>query len=186
MKCRVHLLASCVLLFAAVAGATTIVHMDLDELAKAASTVARVRCIGNETRVEYGTVWTITTFEVTEVLKGSAPRRITVRLVGGRHQDLYVKVEGVPRFGLDEEAYLFLEPNRLGEFTVTSWTQGTFRVRRIGTGVEQVTQDTGGLAVFDSQTRTFRGGSVRNLSVSEFKRRVNEAIDRGAGVRRGR
>ena len=71
------------LTFAAAVQATTLVRMDLDQLTATASTIARVRCLGNEVRVEDGEIWTFTRFEVQETLKGTAPREITVRLLGG-------------------------------------------------------------------------------------------------------
>jgi hypothetical protein len=171
--------AAALLLGIALGGhATTMVRMDLDQLTAAASTVARVRCLANEWRVEDGTAWTLTTFEVLETLKGSTPPRITVRLVGGRAGNLRVRVEGVPRFEIGEEVYLFLEPNRAGELTVTSWAQGTFRVQRTSPKVELVTQDTGGVSIFDPETKQYRAGGVRNLPLAEFKQRVSEAVER--------
>jgi hypothetical protein len=180
-KRTVAALAAVMLSAALCAQGTTIVRMDLDELTRAASVVVRVRCVSNEARSEHGTLWTVTTFDVLETLKGSTPQRIAVRLVGGRAGNVRVRVEGVPRFAADEEAYLFLEPNRLGELTVTSWAQGTFRVHRGGREAEQVTQDTGGLSVFDPATRQFREGDVRSLPVSEFRQRVRQAVERLRG-----
>lgn len=170
-----------VALAAAVGGATTLVRMDLDELAAAASVVARVRCVDNESREDGGEIWTFTRFEVVETLKGSAPREITVRLLGGRAGHLISRVEGVPRFEPGEEAFLFLEPTRAGDLSVTSWVQGTFRIRRDpAAGREGVTQDTSGVTVFDPATRQFRAGGVRNLPVEQFRQRVREALERGA------
>ncbi len=159
------------------AGATTMVRMNLDQLTAAASTVARVRCVENHTVAADGSLWTMTTFEVVESLKGTAPARITVRLVGGRTAGASVRVEGVPRFEPGEELYLFLEPNRKGEFTVSGWAQGTFRVRR-AEGSEIVSQDTGGVFLFDPATRQYRPGGARSLPVSEFKQHVREATER--------
>lgn len=162
--------------------ATTLRRMSLDELVTAASVVARVRCENNETRWEGGHIWTFTTFEVVETLKGhetNLPARITVRLIGGKAGHVISTVDGAPRFGAGEEAILFLEPTPAGEFTVTSWVQGTFRVRRDArSGRETVTQDTGGLSIFDPATKQFRAGGVRNLPMEEFRRRVAEAVAR--------
>ncbi|HWQ03367.1 MAG TPA: hypothetical protein VNL38_02710 [Candidatus Nitrosotenuis sp.] len=166
------------LLAAAAASATTLVRMSLEEMAAAASAVARVKCLSSTSRWEGGQIFTFTTFEVLETLKGSVPRSITVRLVGGQVAHIRAHVDGVPRFTPGEEAYLFLEPTTNGELTVTSWAQGTFRVRQVSPKVELVTQDTGGLSIFDPQTRQFRAGGVRNLPVAEFRQRVSDAIER--------
>lgn len=176
-----HLALLVVLLLGASAQATTLVRMDLDQLTAAATIVARARCVSTESQIARGEVWTLTTFDVLETLKRPAalPSRITVRLIGGRAGHVLSKVEGVPHFVPGEEVYLFLEPNRFGEFTVTSWAQGTFRVRRYGPKQEKfVTQDLGGLAVFDPATRSVREGGVRSLPLPEFRRRVSEAVER--------
>lgn len=152
---------------------TTLARMDVEELTKTATLVARARCLSIASRWEDGLLWTFTTFVVTETWKGPAPQTLTVRLVGGRVGERRVIVEGVPRFVPGEEVVLFLEPGGKGDWTVTSWAQGTFRVRPATAGETQVlTQDTGGMALFDAATRRFRAGGVRNMPVEELRRRV--------------
>ena len=161
------------------AGATTLVRVNLDELVAAAHVVARVKCVSSEARWDRGEIWTFTTFDVLEALKGSAPRQITVRLLGGRIGHLKSTVDGVPRFGPGEEAYLFLEPTGAGDLAVTGWVQGTFRVRRdLSTHKEAVTQDTGAVTVFDSATRKYTPGGVRHMPIEMFRQRVQEAVER--------
>lgn len=168
----------CLLLACAAAQATTMLRMDLEQLTAAAGAVARVHCIESESRVEGGEIWTFTRFDVLETLKGSLPPQVTVRLIGGRAGSVVSIVDGVPRFRPGEEAFLFLERTRAGDWSVTSWAQGTFRVRRGDDRTERVTQDTSGLSIFDPATRQFRPGGVRNLPVEEFRQRVREAVER--------
>ncbi|HEX4542853.1 MAG TPA: hypothetical protein VH114_06775 [Candidatus Acidoferrum sp.] len=57
------------------------------ELARQATAVARVRCLGAESRWENGEIWTETRFEVVEQSKGELPGIVTIRmLVGKRRQ----------------------------------------------------------------------------------------------------
>ncbi len=166
------------LLSASAGRATTLLRMSLEELAAAADAVARVRCLGSESRWEAGQIWTFTQFEVVETLNGVTPREITVRLPGGRVGHLTATVDGVPRFGANEEVILFLEGTPAGDFSVISWLQGTFRLRRDArTGEERVTQDSSGLAVFDPVERRFRAGGIRNLPLEAFKQRLASAFD---------
>lgn len=170
-------------LLAGAAAATTLKRMNLDELAAAASVVARVKAISSEARWENGHIYTFTKFEVVETLKGSAPRQVTVRTLGGRANGKTMRVEGVPQFAPGEETYLFLEPTAFGDLGVTSWVQGTFRVHKADAPgrpgqVETVTQDTGSVSVFDPATRTFSAGGVRNMPVAEFRQRVSESVAR--------
>jgi len=167
------------LLTALLARATTLKRMNMDELTHAAQVVARVQCKATEVRWDHGEVFTFATFEVSETLKGSAPREIIVRLLGGQLGHLKSTVDGVPRFAPGEEVYLFLEPTAAGDLSVTSWVQGTFRVRRDpNTAKETVTQDTGAVSLYDPSTKQFKPGGVRNMPVNEFRQRVIDAIDR--------
>ncbi len=160
------------------ARATTLARMNLDELAATADAVVHVRCLQNESRWEGGEIWTFTSFEVVETLKGAVPRLLSVRLLGGQVGHLISSVSGVPRFAPGEEAILFLERTRAGDFSVTGWVVGTFRIRRDGgSGEQRVTQDSSGIAVFDAATRGFRAAGIRNLPLEEFRRRVVRAVE---------
>lgn len=173
------MLVAAALCLALSGSATTLKRMDLDELTHTAQTVARVKCIANEARWEGNQVYTFTTFEVLETLKGSTLRQIIVRLPGGKVGHLIARVDGVPRFVWGEEAFLFLEPTSAGDLSVTSWVQGTFRVRGDQkSGKETVTQDTGAVSIFDPATRRFKPGGVRNMAVEEFRGHVRGAVER--------
>jgi len=174
-------LTLCLLLSPASALPTTLQRMSLDELAAAAPAIARVRIVSNESRMEAGRIWTFSQMEVLETLKGTLPAHLTLRLLGGRTQGLVSKVEGVPRFAPQEEAILFLQPTRLGDWSVVSWVQGTFRIARSGAANgEKVTQDTAAVAMFDPATRRFARGDVRNLPLREFRTRLTQALTRNA------
>lgn len=167
------------LLGAGAAAATTLARMNLDELAAAAHVVVRARCLGNETRWERGEIWTFTSFEVIETLKGAVPRLLTVQLLGGQMEHLISTVDGVPRFRAGEEVILFLERTPANDFCVTSWAQGTFRIRRDAhTGQERVTQDSSRLAVYDPAAREFQTKGVRDLPIEVFRQRVAAALER--------
>ncbi len=157
---------------------TTFARMTVEQMTAAAPLVLRARCLGNAAGWEQGEIWTITSFEVLEAWKGGAPRQISVRLIGGRIGHLISSVAGVPRFQTGEEAILFLMPTREGEFTVTGWMQGTFRIRHDpSAGIERVTQDTAGIAVFDPRTRHFATSGIRDLPLERLRERVVAATN---------
>ena len=165
------------LLGAMAAPATTLERMPLEKLTSRADAVVHVRCLSNESRWERGEIWTFTQFEVEEALKGVAPRLLTVRLLGGKVGHLISTVDAVPRFRPGEETVLFLERMPDGAFTVLSWAQGTFRIRREQhTGRAVVTQDSAGLAVFDPARQQFRTEGVRNLPLASFKQRIARVV----------
>jgi hypothetical protein len=166
-----------------VASATTLVRMSVAQMAHAAQAIVRARCLEESTGWDAGEIWTFTSFDVQEVWQGSAPARITVRLLGGRVGNLTSSVSGVPRFRSGEEVVLFLQQTPRGDFSVVSWEQGTFRIHReSATGLENVTQDSASFATFDPTSRQFEATGIRNLPIEIFRARV----DATAGGKIGR
>jgi hypothetical protein len=184
--------------------ATTLARLSLDQLAATADAVARVRCTSVESRWENGEIWTVTSFDVVETMKGALPPRITVRLPGGRVGHLTAAVDGTPKFKVRDEAVVFLEqysgglqaeptPDsgglqagpgtaRPAGFSVAAWVEGTFRIGRDPrTGLETVTQDSSTFAVFDPTTRAFRTEGVRRMPMQQFHERVAAAVTRAQG-----
>ncbi len=163
------------------AGATTLARMSVAQMSRAAPVIVRARCAANTVRWEDGEIWTFTTFQVEESWKEAAAPRITVRLLGGRLRDITSTVSGVPHFRPGEEVVLFLERAPRETFSVVSWEQGTFRIRRDPhTGAETVTQDTASFPTFDTATRRFEATAVRDLSIRAFREQVKAALASGA------
>jgi hypothetical protein len=156
--------------------ATTIVRMDLNALAHSAEIIVRARCTHSEARWESQSIWTFDDFDVLETFKGASPQTLRVRLPGGRVDHLEVKVEGVPRFAIGEETILFVERTSAGDFGVTSWAQGTFRIHRAANGDARLTQDTSHFAVFDPHTRQFATAGARNIPINDFREQLSRAL----------
>jgi len=163
--------------------ATTLARLSLDQLAGAADAVARVRCAGAESRWEGGSIWTITTFDVVDAIKGNLAPRIVVRLPGGKVGAVTATVDGAPKFTAGEEVIIFLERSRADGYSIAGWVEGTFRIALDpGTHRETVTQDSSGLAVFDTASRAFRTEGMRKIPMELFRAKVASAIAR-AGER---
>src|SRR6267154_5522628 len=159
------------------ANATTLSRLRFEDLANHATAVARLRCLGAESRMQGGEIWTETRFEVLELSKGQLPDVVTIRMLGGSVGNLHSRIEGVPAFRPGEEAYLFLWGRDGEPFRVLGWTQGTFRITRDPhTGVELVTQDSANAPIFDPRTRQFRHGGIRNLPVAIFQLKLKKAL----------
>ena len=166
-----------VLALSGAAQATTLLRMSVEQMTGKAQAIVRARCLGNSTRWEEGEIWTFASFDVKEAWLGATAPRITVRLLGGRAGDLTSSVSGVPRFQPGEEVILFLEPTGRGDFSVVSWQQGTFRIRRgASPGGEAVTQDTAASSTFDPAAQRFAAGGIRSMPLGAFRARVQAAL----------
>jgi len=165
------------LLLCSAASATSLARMSVEQMAHASNAIVRARCVSSATRWEEGEIWTFTSFEVVEHWKGAPGPHVTVRLLGGRLGPITSHVSGVPHFREGEEVILFLERAPSGSFSVVSWQQGTFRIRRDArTGSEVVTQDTASFPVFDPATRQFELIGVHNQLLFAFRTQVKSAI----------
>ena len=167
------------LLFLPALRATTLARLSLDQLAAGSDAVARVLFVRAESRWENGSIWTVTTFDVVETLKGQLPRQIEVRLPGGRVGHLTSTVEGTPKFYPGSEAVVFLQRSPAGGFTVAGWVEGSFRISRDPrNGIETVTQDSSAFAVFDTAARAFRNEGIRRMPIEEFRARIAASVAR--------
>jgi len=182
---RVAMAAAILTMLAALAvtaAATTLARMSVAQMSRAAQVIVRAQCEANATGWDTGEIWTFTTFEVEEVWRGEASAQISVRLLGGRAGNVTSSVAGIPRFRPGEEVVLFLERTERGDFSIVSWEQGTFRIRRdIGTGGESATQDTAALATFDPGTRRFEAGGIVHTPVDFLHAQVDAALSNGSG-----
>lgn len=171
------LLLAALILLAVVANATTLARMQFEELARQATAIARLRCLGTKSLLANGEIWTDTQFEVVEQAKGFLPPTVRVRTLGGTLGHFHSHVEDVPAFHPGEEAYLFLWGREGEPLRVLGWAQGTFRITRDAkTGAETVTQDSAGASLFDAKTHRFLHEGMRNLPVAVFQMKLRKAL----------
>jgi len=166
----------------AAARATTLMRMSVEKMARTAEVVVRGRCVANATGWDAGEIWTVTTFQIEETWKGAPGGLITVRLLGGRAENLTSTVDGVPRFQAGEDVVLFLERAGREDFSIVSWMQGTFRIqmdRR--SGEESVAQDTAAFATYDPETRRFEASGICGSRLDALREQVAAALSSGAG-----
>jgi len=165
------------------ARATMLMRMTLAQMANAAQEIVRAQCVANRTAWDQGEIWTFTTFRVEETWRGAANGQITVRLLGGRTGQITSIVSGVPRFRTGEEVVLFLQRTSRGDFSIVSWEQGTFRIRRnSASGGENVTQDTASLETFDPATRRFIVSGVRAMPIVRLREQIEAALGGDPGA----
>ena len=177
---RLAVLVLGVLLASITANSTTLVRMSIAQMTQAAHLVVRARCVSNSTAWDAGEIWTFTSFAMEETwkgtLSGNSSTYLTVRLLGGSVGDLTSTVSGIPRFIPGEQVVLFLEPTSRGDFSIVSWVQGTFRVRRdIRTNQQIAIQDTAAFDTFEPATRQFHTAGLRNITLEDLHSLVSAA-----------
>jgi hypothetical protein len=164
-------------LFSPLANGTTLARLSFEELAQKSTAIARLRCVGVETKWGANEIWTETRFEVLERYKGILSEKVTVRMLGGTLGNLHSRVEGVPVFHSGEEVYAFLWARDGEPYRVLGWSQGTFRISLDShTRIEKVTQDSAAMLVYQSDTRRFVRSGIRALPVADFREKLKQAL----------
>lgn len=119
------------LLPAAPGRATTLVHLELDQLVDRAEGIFTGTAIHSEVvpTKDGSSLFTFVTFEVDSALKGAFPgRHLTLRLHGGELEGLGVRVHGMPQFEVGETYLVFVRGNGVHASPVVGMVQGQFRV----------------------------------------------------------
>lgn len=165
-------------LIAAVANATTLTRLEFADLAAQATAIARVRSLHSASYFKNREIWTRTQFLVEEQSKGQLPGVVNVEMPGGILGHLHSRVDEVPAFAPGEEAYLFLWAAPGGEYRILGWSQGAFRIHSDSvTRSQTVTQDSSAAPLFDSASRQFHSGGVRNLPLGAFQLKLKKALE---------
>jgi hypothetical protein len=169
------------------ARSTTLVRMSLDQLSQAASVIVRGRVVGQETQwnAERTRIYTLTTLEVEEAVKGSPGSTVVIQQPGGTIGNIHVFVPGTIPFRAQTEYVLFLEPAaKASRYMVVGMGQGSFLVVRSGQGKQRVAFPTGMLRL--GQGQEFMGPTA---PLDQFRQTVSQAVaapvvvPRGAAIR---
>jgi hypothetical protein len=175
---RVAAAALLLLLVASSAGASVVVPMEVEALARKADLVVRGKAAASRSAWsgDGRRIQTTTRIEVARLLKGQAPQVLEVVTPGGEVGDIGQKVSGAAEFSPGEEVFLFLERSPDGaRFVVSGMAQGKFSVRaRPGGAV--VTQSVDGLEVLGSDRQVRPAPRFEPVAEAEFVARVERAL----------
>lgn len=145
-----------VLLSAAIAVATTIRPMSIEELTTSASLIVEGQATESWSswNAQHSLIYTFTRVRVSKTLKGRADETVLVKQLGGSANGYTQKVAGVHPIQAGDEAVLFLRPSeaRDGTMVIVGLMQGNFRIERasasgaatVNNGVTDVHQSTSG------------------------------------------
>lgn len=128
---RSVLVFAALLLLAPRTEATTVMRFGFDSLCERAETIAHVQCVSRASFMDDVRAEIVTRhrFRVIAPVKGSPGDEIVLTLPGGTAEGQRLHIPGIPEFGVDEEAVLFLTgPDRHGSPWPLGLGQGCYRV----------------------------------------------------------
>jgi len=124
------------------ARATTMVSMSLEQLTQASSDIVQARVVNQVSRWndDHTQILTITTLEISQVLKGNASSTVEIQQLGGTVGNRRAFVAGDVNLQPQGEYVLFLEPvPETSRYHVVGMTQGAYHVYQdAGTREERV------------------------------------------------
>ncbi len=117
------------------AGATVMVEVPLEDMARDAAVIVRARVVhtGTQMVMRDGSFdpYTVTTLQVLEGIKGAGEaEQLLVRELGGTYRGGGMWIDGTPRYALGEEVVVFLEHDPIDAtyFRTYAMSQGKFVV----------------------------------------------------------
>jgi len=144
------------------------------DLVHYASAIARVRCVGADTRVENGEIFTDTRFHVLEA-KRALPASIVVRSRAG-NSSTYIRTWKAPRNSASErKSTCFSGGAREGSSMCWAGRRNVSRAPRPLSGKETVTQDSAECPSL-IRAHAFTKMGVKNLRLDVFQERIRREV----------
>ena len=161
---------------------TTVEKFTLEDLVQKSGRIIVGKCLSTESRWNEDNTLILTTsrFVVSDALKGTPGSVVTVITVGGTLDGITQTVSGMPQFVQEEEALLFLEPSRNGNWKPLGLSQGKFRiVRNDLTGESEVVHSLSGLQLYDPATRRLsHSGKPSRAPLNQMVERIKRLVAR--------
>ena len=142
------LVTACVLGFVHASWSAVVERLSVEDLARGADAIVVARVVAtsaawNEARTK---IYTFTTLDVSDALKGDPARRVVVKELGGAVGDIALEASGTPRFSVGEEVLVFWRSDSEGAYRTGGLAQGKMRLlREPDTGRTYAQADVSGL-----------------------------------------
>jgi hypothetical protein len=169
-------------LFAIQLCATTVVPMSVEQLTMSSTQIVRARAITSQSSwdAEHAHIYTFTSFESLEDLKGARSSQLVVRQMGGRVGNIEQRVAGVRRWQAGDESVLFLRPSEVGGgvMAVVGLFQGNFAVKRNMLSEAVVMNGVPDAMQYDPATHASSHFRSSQITLSELRQRVARVAGR--------
>jgi hypothetical protein len=150
--------------------ATTVEKMDLPQLVSVSNNIVEGRVASTETRFEENTIFTYTTVNISDPLKGDRRRSVVLKHPGGVIGSRALIVSGIPQFKTGDQVIVFLRDRKDGTFDVVGLGQGKYDITN-----NEAVASVSGVAVLDPKTgRLSDAGLSTRTTVDALKSKIRE------------
>jgi hypothetical protein len=119
---------------AALAPATTLERMSVDDMIRQSTAIVRAKVAGSHAAQRGATIYTYYQFEVLETLKAGPSPVSELAVPGGMANGVRQVAAGAPALNPGQEYVIFLWTSRSGMTQVIGFSQGLFTVMQNGSG----------------------------------------------------
>jgi hypothetical protein len=188
LRSLLPMLLAGLLLIGLPAAATTMLRLDVPELAQSSDTVVHgtVRRVESRWSGDRRRIITDVEIQVTEALKGEPGSTVLLIQPGGSVGDIGQAVHGSASFTPGEEVVVFLERKGASAFRLSGMAQGKYQVRRAADSqtVLAVPEDTQQVLLLDPDTRQATTATRKTLTLQELKTAIRTALQQPAQEKR--
>jgi hypothetical protein len=188
LRSLLPMLLAGLLLIGLPAAATTMLRLDVPELAQSSDTVVHgtVRRVESRWSGDRRRIITDVEIQVTEALKGEPGSTVLLIQPGGSVGDIGQAVHGSASFTPGEEVVVFLERKGASAFRLSGMAQGKYQVRRAADSqtVLAVPEDTQQVLLLDPDTRQATTATRKTLTLQELKAAIRTALQQPAQEKR--
>jgi hypothetical protein len=188
LRSLLPMLLAGLLLIGLPAAATTMLRLDVPELAQSSDTVVHgtVRRVESRWSGDRRRIITDVEIQVTEALKGEPGSTVLLIQPGGSVGDIGQAVHGSASFTPGEEVVVFLERKGASAFRLSGMAQGKYQVRRAADSqtVLAVPEDTQQVLLLDPDTRQATTSTRKTLTLQELKAAIRTALQQPAQEKR--
>lgn len=174
-KATAGLLTLCAL----TAHATTLLRVDVDDLARRAPVVVRgkVAKVQSHWSGDHMRILTDVDITVDEALKGTPEQTVRITQPGGTVGDIGQKIAGLASFKEGEQVVVFLERQSSPGYRVAGMAQGKFKLTPAsdGKGTLAVPESTGDAELLDSKTHAPVAPNAEAMSLESLRSHVKAA-----------
>ena len=166
----------------AMAFATSVIPISIEELSRRASMIVEARAVSSwsEWNADHSMIFTFTRFEVSRGFKGGAAREVVVRQMGGQMGHTVQRVSGLHSWLPGDESMLFLRPSEAGGgvMSVVGLMQGDFRISRSSRGEAFATNGVPQVKIYspEAAAASTAPGSGTEIPLEQLEARVRGAV----------
>ena len=155
--------------------ATSVLEMDITALTKSSSNVVAGRVVEQRSQFDQNNkiIWTYSTLEVDQGIKGGELATLVVQQAGGAVDGITQVVHGISLLKPSEEVLLFVQPSSAAaaSYKITGLSQGMYRLSTDSSGTKMATP------VVDKETHFLTKGVRGKLVHTEAKSKVRSFDD---------